>query len=89
MYHLANLIGLSLADEGVRIGRVPVLQHLSHARSARRLQQRLQLIQRFFAGGLLGREAVGVQADQNRPVNDDLFFVHICSPLPRSRRAGL
>ena len=51
LYHLANLVGFSLADERVRIGRVPVLQYLSHALAACCLQQRLQLVQRFFAGG--------------------------------------
>jgi hypothetical protein len=60
----------------VRVGRVLVLQDLAGAFSARRLQQRFQLVERFFVGGLLRRKAVGVQADQDRPVYDDLFFFH-------------
>ena len=68
---------------------MPVLQYFSHADAARRFQKRLQLVQRLFRRGLLGREAVGVQADQNCPVDDDLFFFHICFSDALLRRVGL
>ncbi len=71
LQQLAHLLRLALADEAVRIGRFAVLQHLGCAFAARRLQQRLQLVEGFLGSGLLRAEAIRIQPDQNR-----LFYRH-------------
>ena len=76
---LGHLLGLALADEAVGVGGVAVLQHGGGAFAAGGFEQTAELLQGALRGGLLGAEAVGVQPDQHRPVNDMLFHKRLKS----------
>ena len=71
LHKLAHLLGLALANEAVRVGRVAVLQHLGLAEAASRFQQRFQLVQRGLRRRFLRLEAIGVQADKDRLLRGD------------------
>ena len=70
-----HLLGLALADEGVGVGSVAVLQDFRSAEAACRLQQRLQLLQRLLGGRFMQLEAVGVQTDQHCPLYNVFFKI--------------
>ena len=62
---LVELLRLALAEEGVAVRGAAVLQHPRHADRARRLGQRLKLVQRGLGGVFRRRKDVGAQSGQN------------------------
>ena len=71
-----HFLRLSLSDEAVRIGGVPVLQNFARAEAARGFQKRFQLFQRFVRGRLFLRKAIGIEANQHRPLLHSIFQIH-------------
>ena len=65
--------GLAFPNEAVGIRHMAILQHFPGAEAPCRLQQSLQLLQRFLRSRLLLGKAVGVEAHQDSPLLNFLF----------------
>ena len=63
LYQLADLVHLTLADKGVRIGRGQCLQHDADADAARRFDQRAELFKALLVGILFSIEPRRRKAD--------------------------
>ena len=74
--HVPHVIAASLVNL-VRDSDNP--DEIMHTIAAGGFKQAAKLLQGAFRGGLLGAEAVGVQTDQHRPVDDMLFHKYLKS----------
>ena len=66
---------LTFADEAVRIGGMTVLENFAGTKAAGGLQKGFQFLQSFIGCGLGLGKAIGVQANQYRPLDHMLFKI--------------
>ena len=90
VFHRELQLGrFALAEKGVRVRRIALLQHDRRACAARCFQQGFQLLEGLLIGVIVARQGPGIEAGQHRTVNLLLFFYRVAKGKKRHGRMVL